>query len=198
MAVQHYFAPLGRNSGLCVCRVLVYKIIWPSEPMVGWILVWAEIQWPDIAMAAPFDLLWEVVKNTCCPAGHVHVRIARYYTIGAPFTDERTLYFFFERGRGGPNFYFFVTLHRLPLKCRDFANKNTHTVSASWYIPTWTWPSFLGMATPAQRLRAIHLYRHSLKNMLSWVVRRDAFYTEVGMLMMEMKMTCCYPAVLST
>lgn len=35
------------------------------------------------------------------------------------------------------------------------------------------------MATPAQRLRAIHLYRNSLKNALSWVVRREAFYTEV-------------------
>ena len=35
------------------------------------------------------------------------------------------------------------------------------------------------MATPVQRLRAIHLYRHSLKNMLSWAVRREVFYVEV-------------------
>ena len=35
------------------------------------------------------------------------------------------------------------------------------------------------MATAVQRLRAIHLYRHSLKNMLSWAVRREVFYVEV-------------------
>lgn len=35
------------------------------------------------------------------------------------------------------------------------------------------------MATAVQRLRAIHLYRHSLKNMLSWAVRREVFYEEV-------------------
>ncbi|KAL4444703.1 hypothetical protein ABPG77_002520 [Micractinium sp. CCAP 211/92] len=34
------------------------------------------------------------------------------------------------------------------------------------------------MATAVQRLRAIHLYRHSLKNMLSWAVRREVFYVE--------------------
>jgi len=36
------------------------------------------------------------------------------------------------------------------------------------------------MATAVQKLRAIHLYRHSLKNMLSWAVRREVFYAEVG------------------
>lgn len=35
------------------------------------------------------------------------------------------------------------------------------------------------MASAVQRLRAIHLYRHSLKNMLSWAVRREVFYAEV-------------------
>lgn len=30
-----------------------------------------------------------------------------------------------------------------------------------------------------QKLRAIHLYRHSLKNMLSWAIRREVFYEEV-------------------
>ena len=32
----------------------------------------------------------------------------------------------------------------------------------------------------ASRLRAIHLYRHGLKNMLSWAVRREVFYAEVS------------------
>jgi len=36
------------------------------------------------------------------------------------------------------------------------------------------------MATPAQRLRAIHLYRNGLKHMLSWAIRREVFYVEVG------------------
>lgn len=35
------------------------------------------------------------------------------------------------------------------------------------------------MATALQRIRAIHLYRHGLKNMLSWAVRREVFYVEV-------------------
>lgn len=35
------------------------------------------------------------------------------------------------------------------------------------------------MATALQRTRAIRLYRHSLKNMLSWAVRREVFYEEV-------------------
>jgi hypothetical protein len=35
------------------------------------------------------------------------------------------------------------------------------------------------MATPVQRLRAMHLYRNSLKQMLSWAVRREVFYVEV-------------------
>ncbi|PRW45557.1 NADH dehydrogenase [ubiquinone] 1 beta subcomplex subunit 9 [Chlorella sorokiniana] len=34
------------------------------------------------------------------------------------------------------------------------------------------------MVSAVQRLRAIHLYRHSLKNMLSWAVRREVFYAE--------------------
>eukprot|EP00887_Chlorella_sp_A99_P002205 scaffold21.g2205.t1 len=34
------------------------------------------------------------------------------------------------------------------------------------------------MATAIQRTRAIHLYRHALKNMLSWAVRREVFYPE--------------------
>ncbi|KAL4855791.1 NADH dehydrogenase [ubiquinone] 1 beta subcomplex subunit 9 [Chlorella vulgaris] len=34
------------------------------------------------------------------------------------------------------------------------------------------------MATALQRIRAIHLYRHGLKNMLSWAVRREVFYVE--------------------
>ncbi|PSC68932.1 NADH dehydrogenase [ubiquinone] 1 beta subcomplex subunit 9 [Micractinium conductrix] len=38
------------------------------------------------------------------------------------------------------------------------------------------------MATAVQRLRAIHLYRHSLKNMLSWAVRREVFYVEADKL----------------
>ena len=35
------------------------------------------------------------------------------------------------------------------------------------------------MASPAQRLRAMHLYRHSLKNVISWAVRREIFWEEV-------------------
>mmetsp|Transcript_19520 Transcript_19520/g.58993 ORF Transcript_19520/g.58993 Transcript_19520/m.58993 type:complete len:107 (-) Transcript_19520:1547-1867(-) len=34
------------------------------------------------------------------------------------------------------------------------------------------------MASPAQKLRAIHLYRHTLKNVISWCVRRDIFWEE--------------------
>lgn len=34
------------------------------------------------------------------------------------------------------------------------------------------------MASPAQRLRAIHLYRHSLKTVISWAVRREIFWEE--------------------
>ena len=34
------------------------------------------------------------------------------------------------------------------------------------------------MASLAQKTRAIHLYRHSLKNMLSWAIRREIFYEE--------------------
>ena len=37
------------------------------------------------------------------------------------------------------------------------------------------------MATPLQRLRTMHLYRQSLKNMLSWAARREIFYVEVGL-----------------
>ena len=36
------------------------------------------------------------------------------------------------------------------------------------------------MASPLQKLRVMHLYRHSLKNMLSWAVARNLFYVEVG------------------
>jgi NADH dehydrogenase (ubiquinone) 1 beta subcomplex subunit 9 len=36
------------------------------------------------------------------------------------------------------------------------------------------------MASALQKTRAIHLYRHSLKNMLSWAIRREIFYEEVG------------------
>ena len=32
-----------------------------------------------------------------------------------------------------------------------------------------------------QKLRAIHLYRRGLKNMLSWAVRREVFYAEVSL-----------------
>jgi hypothetical protein len=35
------------------------------------------------------------------------------------------------------------------------------------------------MATAVQRLRAMRLYRTSLKEMLSWAVRREVFYVEV-------------------
>lgn len=36
------------------------------------------------------------------------------------------------------------------------------------------------MASALQKLRAVHLYRHSLKTMLSWAVRREVFYVEVS------------------
>ena len=36
------------------------------------------------------------------------------------------------------------------------------------------------MASAVQKLRAIHLYRRGLKNMLSWAVRREVFYSEVS------------------
>ena len=35
------------------------------------------------------------------------------------------------------------------------------------------------MATALQRQRAMHLYRHSLKAIISWAVRREIFYEEV-------------------
>lgn len=41
------------------------------------------------------------------------------------------------------------------------------------------WIKELEMATPVQRLRAIQLYRNSLKTMLSWAVRREVFWVEV-------------------
>lgn len=34
------------------------------------------------------------------------------------------------------------------------------------------------MAAPAQKLRAIHLYRHTLKNIVSWCIRRELFFDE--------------------
>jgi hypothetical protein len=36
------------------------------------------------------------------------------------------------------------------------------------------------MATPLQRTRVLRLYRNSLKNVLSWAVRREVFYAEVS------------------
>ncbi|KDD73216.1 hypothetical protein H632_c2416p0 [Helicosporidium sp. ATCC 50920] len=32
------------------------------------------------------------------------------------------------------------------------------------------------MATAVQKARIVHLYRHGLKNILSWAVRREVFY----------------------
>lgn len=37
------------------------------------------------------------------------------------------------------------------------------------------------MASPAQRVRAMQLYRHALKNVISWAVRREIFYEEVSL-----------------
>ncbi|EIE22808.1 complex 1 family protein-like protein [Coccomyxa subellipsoidea C-169] len=37
----------------------------------------------------------------------------------------------------------------------------------------------------AQRQRALHLYRHGLKNLLSWAIRRDLFAQEAGRLRAE-------------
>ncbi|CAL8470811.1 g10353 [Coccomyxa elongata] len=37
----------------------------------------------------------------------------------------------------------------------------------------------------AQRQRAIHLYRHGLKNLLSWAIRRDLFAQEAARLRAE-------------
>ena len=36
------------------------------------------------------------------------------------------------------------------------------------------------MATALQRQRAMHLYRHSLKAIISWAVRREIFCEEVS------------------
>lgn len=36
------------------------------------------------------------------------------------------------------------------------------------------------MASPAQRIRAMHLYRHTLKNVVSWCFRREIFWEEVS------------------
>ncbi len=36
------------------------------------------------------------------------------------------------------------------------------------------------MATALQRQRAMHLYRHSLKAIISWAVRREIVYEEVS------------------
>jgi len=41
------------------------------------------------------------------------------------------------------------------------------------------------MATALQRQRAMHLYRHSLKAIISWAVRREIFYEEVDRLRAE-------------
>ena len=43
--------------------------------------------------------------------------------------------------------------------------------------------------------RALHLYRHSLKNILSWAIRRDIFNKEVGRLKVS---TACLSGVQST
>lgn len=37
----------------------------------------------------------------------------------------------------------------------------------------------------AQRQRAIHLYRHGLKNLLSWAIRRDLFAQEVRVVVFQ-------------
>ena len=42
----------------------------------------------------------------------------------------------------------------------------------------WRLPS--SMATALQRQRAMHLYRHSLKAIISWAVRREIIYEEVS------------------
>lgn len=35
------------------------------------------------------------------------------------------------------------------------------------------------MATALQQQRVMHLYRHSLKTIINWAVRRELFYEEV-------------------
>ncbi len=44
----------------------------------------------------------------------------------------------------------------------------------------WTPGGARSMATALQRQRAMHLYRHSLKAIISWAVRREIFYEEVS------------------
>lgn len=47
----------------------------------------------------------------------------------------------------------------------------------------------------AQRQRAVHLYRHSLKNILSWAIRRDVFWEEVRPRLLACSMPpACSPA----
>ena len=54
--------------------------------------------------------------------------------------------------------------------------------------------------TPQHKLRVMHLYRHSLKHLMSWAIRRNVFASEVCcMLLFRLKctdvtLTYAYPA----
>ena len=44
--------------------------------------------------------------------------------------------------------------------------------------------------TPQHKLRVMHLYRHSLKHLMSWAIRRNVFASEVRcMLLPRLKCT---------
>ena len=79
--------------------------------------------------------------------------------------------------------------HNITLRCSggDARDLNSNSL---WH-PRWTSgiplllvpggaPPRSSMATALQRQRAMHLYRHSLKAIISWAVRREIFYEEVS------------------